>query len=93
VNRVLLRSTAFVKAARKYVRRHPQSAATIQTSLELLASDAFDPRLKTHKLKGDLQGSWACGGGYNLRIVFEFVEYQGSEAILLESIGTHEEAY
>jgi len=49
--------------------------------------------LKTHKLKGDLQGSWACSGGYDLRIVFEFVQYQGSEAILLESIGTHEEAY
>ena len=93
MNRVLLRSTAFVKAAQKYVRRHPQSADAIQTTLELFASDAFDPRLKTHKLKGDLQGSWACSGGYDLRIVFEFVEYQGSEAILLESIGTHEEAY
>jgi mRNA-degrading endonuclease YafQ of YafQ-DinJ toxin-antitoxin module len=93
VNRVLLNSTAFVKAARKYIRRHPQSAAEIQTTLELLASDAFDPRLKTHKLKGDLQGSWACSGGYDLRIVFEIVTFQGSEAILLESVGTHEEAY
>jgi len=93
MNRLLLRSTAFVRAARKIVKRFPQCPGEIQTTLEIMSINVFDPRLRTHKLKGDLQDSWACSVGYNLRIVFRFVEYQGSEAILLESIGTHEEVY
>jgi mRNA-degrading endonuclease YafQ of YafQ-DinJ toxin-antitoxin module len=58
-----------------------------------MSADAFNPRLKTHKLKGDLAGSWSCTAGYDLRIVFEFVEHDGAEAILLQTIGTHDEVY
>jgi len=61
--------------------------------LELLAEDANDPRLRTHKLKGESEGSWACSAGYDLRIVFEFVQHEGSEAILLLTVGTHDEVY
>jgi len=49
--------------------------------------------LQTHKLTGKLKGSWACSASYDLRIVFKFVEHEGREAILLESVGTHEEVY
>jgi mRNA-degrading endonuclease YafQ of YafQ-DinJ toxin-antitoxin module len=61
--------------------------------LAQLAEDAFHPSLKTHKLKGDLQDSWACTAGYDLRIVFAFVQHQGQEGILLETVGTHDEVY
>jgi mRNA-degrading endonuclease YafQ of YafQ-DinJ toxin-antitoxin module len=61
--------------------------------LETLAEDAFDPMLKTHKLKGELAGSWACSASYNLRIVFEFVQHEGAEAVLLQAVGTHDEVY
>ena len=93
MNRVLLRSSAFVRTARKFIQKNPQSSAEIRSALELLRADPFHPRLKSHKLKGDLDGSWACSAGYDLRLVFKFVEYKGAEAILLESIGTHEEVY
>jgi len=59
----------------------------------MLAEDAFDVRLRSHKLKGPLAGLWACSAGFNLRIVFEFVKYEGVEAILLQSVGSHEEVY
>ena len=49
--------------------------------------------LKTHKRKGELAGSWACSAGYDLRILFEFVQHEGAEAILLHTIGTHDEVY
>jgi mRNA-degrading endonuclease YafQ of YafQ-DinJ toxin-antitoxin module len=65
----------------------------LELTLELLASDAFHPQLKTHKLKGKLAGSWACSAGYDLRIVFQFVKHRGQEAILLEAVGTHDEVY
>ena len=93
MKRLLLRSSAFVRAARRIVRRHPQLAEDIQAALELLNEDAFHPQLRTHKLKGKLETSWACSAGYDLRVVFSFVEYKGSEAILLETLGTHEEVY
>ena len=75
------------------VRKRPQKAETIRFALELLSANAFDSRLKTHKLKGELEGSWACSAGYDLRIVFRFVQHEGAEAILLETIGTHEKVY
>jgi addiction module RelE/StbE family toxin len=91
--RPLLRSSAFVRRAKKVLKKHPHFSEDFHSALELLATDCFHPRLKTHKLKGELEGSWACSAGYDLRIVFKFVEYEGSEAILLLTLGTHEEVY
>jgi addiction module RelE/StbE family toxin len=93
VKRLLLPSKAFIRAAKRYANKHPQLAAELQMTLELLAFDTYHPRLKTHKLKGKLAGSWACSAGYDLRVVFQVVKHKGEEAILLESIGTHEEVY
>lgn len=90
---VLLRSSAFIREARKIVKKQPQSAQTILNTLELLCTEPFHPRLRTHKLKGDLQDSWACSAGYDLRIIFKFVDQEKTQAILLESIGTHDEVY
>jgi addiction module RelE/StbE family toxin len=93
VKRSLLPSSSFVRRARSILKKHPEASQDIQSALELLATDCFDPRLKTHKLKGELEGSWACSAGYDLRIVFKLVEYEGAEGILLLTIGTHEEVY
>ena len=93
MKRLLLPSTAFVRSARRFARKHPQLAAEIQLTLELLGEDAFHPQLKTHKLKGKLASSWACSGGYDLRVIFQFVKHKGADAILLEGIGTHDEVY
>ena len=73
-------------------KKHPL-AEDLETTLVLLTEDAFDPRLKTHKLKGDLDGIWACSAGYDLRVLFEFVQQEEAEAILLLTMGTHDEVY
>jgi mRNA-degrading endonuclease YafQ of YafQ-DinJ toxin-antitoxin module len=65
----------------------------VAETLALLAEDAYHPSLRTHKLTGCLVGSWACSAGYDVRVVFSFVKHHGSEAILLETIGTHDEVY
>ncbi len=93
MKRVLLRTSSFIRSARRIIRKDPAFAEDIRDALNLLAEDAFHPVLKTHKLKGKLEGSWACSVGYDLRIIFEFVQYDGTEAILLEAIGTHQEVY
>lgn len=93
MKRELLRSSSFVRAARRAVKKQPRIAGEIAAALKLLEEDAFHPQLQTHKLKGQLTGSWACAVEYDLRIVFKFVEQDGAEAILLESLGTHDEVY
>jgi len=93
VNRTLIQSPAFIRAARRFLGKHREGAEALRETLNLLAEDAFDPRLRTHKLKGELAGCWASSAGRDLRIVFEFVHESGREAILLLSVGTHDEVY
>jgi mRNA interferase YafQ len=93
MKRALLRSNTFVTAAKKAVKKDEHVAEDIKNTLDLLSEDIYDVRLKTHKLKGNLKGSLACSVGYNLRIVFKIVQYNNSDTILLETIGTHDEVY
>lgn len=93
MKRLLLPAPAFIRSARRFARKHPHAAEELEAILSLLAEDAFHSQLKTHKLKGKLTGSWACSAGYDLRLVFQFVKHEGQEAILLEGMGTHDEAY
>ncbi len=93
VSWTLIRSTAFVRAARKHIKRHPEHASDLFEVLTQLAEDPFQPSLRTHKLTGALTGSWACSAGYDLRIIFKPVKQTGNPAVLLETIGTHDEVY
>jgi len=93
LKRLLLRSATFVRAARRAIKKDPTRAEELEKALALLVADAFHPQLRTHKLHGALEGHWACSAGYDLRIVFRLVQHEGAEAVLLETIGTHEEVY
>ena len=93
MRRVLLQSTAFVRAARRLMKKHPEAGEDLESTFAALMEDAFQAALKTHKLKGDLAGSWAWSAGYDLRLIFEFVEHECAEAILLQNVGTHDEVY
>ena len=93
MRRTLLPSPGFSRAARRVVKKNPECAPSLQATLEALAEDAFDPALKTHKLKGDWKGSWSCSAGYDLRIVFEFMQHEGAVVIHLQTVGTHDEVY
>lgn len=93
--RQLVWSSTFRRALRRTLRRRPHLRPDIEDSLRLLQEDTFAPRLATHKLKGRLQGVWACSAAYDLRILFEFVpgsEGEEDDLFLLE-IGSHEEVY
>ena len=91
----LVLASSFKRAFRAAVRRRPELQQRIEQRLRLLAIAPFDPILKTHKLKGQLSGAWACTVEYDCRIVFSFIENpeSGEEEILLIDIGTHDEVY
>jgi mRNA interferase YafQ len=89
----LLRSTAFVRDAKRMLRRRPELAEQLLHTLRVLEADPYAARLKSHKLQGKLNASWACSGGYDLRVVFSFTKFGRQSAILLESVGTHDQVY
>lgn len=91
----LVWSSGFKRSFKRAIRRKPDLHDKIEHALELLSNDPFSPLLHTHKLRGDLAGSWACTVDFEYRIVFEFVRDPESqdEMILLEAVGTHDEVY
>jgi addiction module RelE/StbE family toxin len=89
----LLFSPTFIRAAKRFVKKDLKLGENIRETLKLLETDIFQPVLKTHKLKGKLEGRWACSVTYDLRIIFKIVEFEKTEAVLLLTIGTHDEVY
>ncbi len=89
----LIASKSFTRDAKRFLKKNPQFTENVKMTLSLLESNAFQPQLKAHKLKGNLKNSWACSVGYDLRIVFEIVRYENEDTILLQTIGTHDEVY
>ena len=81
--RMVIWGRSFVRAYKRTVGKHPETAHAIEQALQLLAKDPFAPQLETHKLKGVLAGSWASSAGYDLRIVFDFVRETGQTEALL----------
>lgn len=49
--------------------------------------DAFDPRLHTHKLRGELEGYWSYRINREYRILFRFLN---SDEVIYYDIGTHD---
>jgi mRNA interferase YafQ len=93
VRRTLLRSPAFERDLKRWLKSHADSAESIEATLEQLSADAAHPSLRTHKLRGALAGCWACSAEYDLRVVFEYVQHEEAEAILLLALGTHDQVY
>jgi len=91
-------TAAFRRAAKRAVKQNPELAALIRTAVELLQANMFAPSLRSHKLRGELQGCWACSVNYGVRIVFEVgkpEEINGftAETIVLLTVGTHDVVY
>jgi addiction module RelE/StbE family toxin len=58
--------------------------------MKIFSSNPLNPKLRTHKLTGNLKGLWAFSVTYDCRVIFEFID---KEKILLINIGGHDEVY
>ena len=74
--RTIIWSNTFLKVFKRLVKKRPDRREEIEKTLRLLVDDPFNPKLETHKLKGKLSGTWACSVGYDLRIIFDFVNWK-----------------
>ena len=77
-------SAAFFKSLKKFPK---QQLKFLRKQEEIFNSNIFDPRLKTHKLKGKLSEFYSFSISYQWRIVFHF---EGEDTIVFDNIGTHE---
>ena len=72
---------------RAYRKLPPTLRALATERDQLFRRHAFDPRLKTHALKGQLKGLWSYSVDYRHRILFEFI---GRDEALYHDIGSHD---
>ena len=83
-------SSSFQRAFRRRIKGNAAFEARFWERLEIFQDNPFDQRLRTHKLSGRLKDLWSFTMGYDLRVVFSFLE---SDRALFVDIGTHEEVY
>ena len=79
-------SSRFLRRAKKLP--EPQGAM-LRAALRRLVANPMDPVLRTHKLKGELDGYWAFSADTDLRVLFRGV---GEDAFLV-NLGSHDEIY
>ncbi|MDJ0590352.1 MAG: type II toxin-antitoxin system mRNA interferase toxin, RelE/StbE family [Pleurocapsa sp. MO_226.B13] len=73
--RTLVWDSSFKRAFKRSVRKNPQLKTKIFVVLELLLENPYNPTLKAHKLKGRLDGLWACWVEYDCRIIYTFLYF------------------
>ncbi len=72
----------------KSLRKLPKSQLKfLEKQEKIFMKDIFDPRLKTHKLKGKFSDFYSFSISYHWRIIFHL---EGNDTIVLDNIGTHE---
>ena len=54
---------------------------------KIFRKNPFNPKLKTHKLHGELSEFWAFSIDYQYRIIFDFVD---EDKIRFYSVGKHD---
>lgn len=80
-----------VHVAPKFFKSFAKLPASVQAQAKekdaWFRANPFDPRLRTHKLKGPLAGAWAYSVNYTYRVLFRFLT---NDEVLYYDIGTHE---
>ena len=76
-------SSQFARAYRKLPLTLQQRA---QERERWFRENAFDHRLRTHKLKGRFSGFWSFSISYSHRIVFTF---EPADAVVFHDVGDH----
>jgi len=76
----------------KFAKEYKKLPARIKDIAEeqeiIFREDPFCPKLKTHKLKGRLNGFLSFSIGYKYRIIFEFTK--DKKTVYFHSVGNHD---
>ncbi|WP_174484345.1 type II toxin-antitoxin system YafQ family toxin [methanotrophic endosymbiont of Bathymodiolus puteoserpentis (Logatchev)] len=82
---------SFIKAAKRFAKRHPELKQKTAIALLALEQDPFQPSLKLHGLEGKLKGVCAISITYSYRITLTLKISE--HVITLLNIGDHNDVY
>lgn len=89
--KAILFDTSFEKQWLKYLKKlSAREKDQLKERLSIFKEDAFDKRLKTHCLKGNLKEYHAFSISYSDRIVFRLLD---DEEVLFIQVGNHDICY
>ncbi len=88
---ILVWTAHFTRAARKFIKRHPELKKKVALILRDLEKDPFQPHLDYHHLGGKQTGVQAVSITDSYRITMTVIITK-KEIILLD-IGSHDEVY
>lgn len=80
----------FKRIYKKRVKNNEELKKRFWDAMELFSKEPFNPRLRTHKLTGKLEGLWASSVAFDCRVIFKFLD---KNEVLLVDIGEHDEVY
>ena len=80
----------FKRAYRKKVKNDNELKRKFWDAMEIFEKDPFNPRLRTHKLTGKLEGLWAFSVSFDCRVICKFIS---KTEIFLIDLGGHDEVY
>lgn len=81
----------FTRAARKFIKFHPDQRNRLAKILRNLEQDPYQPQLRLHPPKGKLQGIYAVSLTLSHRIILTLMVTE--KEIILLGIGSHDEVY
>jgi len=85
--RKIVFDVSFNRSFKNYKRKlSDKELNKLKKSLLIFKKNPFDPRLKTHKLKGNLKNYWSFSISYSDRILFRFLN---NETVFFIDIGNH----
>ncbi len=87
----LIRTETFLRALKKYIRKHPDRSAAVRSVLVALTVNPHEPQLRLHALGGHLKGLHAVrvSHGDRITLVLAIREHQ----MILLDIGSHDAVY
>ncbi len=81
---------SFKRTYKKKIKNDDELKKKFWNAITTFSKDPFNPMLRTHKLTGKLEGSWAFSCSYDCRVIFRFLN---EDNVLLIDIGSHKEVY
>lgn len=81
----------FKRRLKKFTRAHPELRQTVAEVLRDLQEDPLQPKLRLHKLSGNLSDYHAVSLPHSYRVLL--VLMVNEQRIILVDIGSHDEVY
>lgn len=93
MERKIVLTSAFNRAYKKFIKKHPDLTDKIEEALRSLEKNPIPVHLKSHKLSGELKGLMAYTCGFDCRIIYKIEKEEKQEFVLLIDIISQDKVY